>query len=337
MKKRFLVSLAVGLVCLYLALRGVHWGQVSQAFRELRWIPVFCALPFMLGTHFFRALRWKRLLKPVKNLHLFELFVINAVGFLAIFSFPMRLGEAARPLLLKRRHEVPFTTGLATIAVERIFDGLAASLALAVGLSFSSIQSQEIPGLGIDARMMSKMALAIIIPLLAGLIFVVLQQKRALRFAKWCISFLPEKFQMRLGLLVENFFVGLHALPDVWGIIVLLVQSLGVWISLAVTYWLGFVAFGLSLPVSAAFAVMGIGAVGVIIPGPPGFVGTFQIFIVAAMGLYGIEKSVGLTYSFVMHAINLFYTVGMGLLCVPFVSMRVKTLYEEASSERVST
>jgi len=44
------------------------------------------------------------------------------IGFMINCVLPGRLGEIARPIILQKKDQVPFTTGLATVAAERIFD-----------------------------------------------------------------------------------------------------------------------------------------------------------------------------------------------------------------------
>jgi uncharacterized membrane protein YbhN (UPF0104 family) len=93
-------------------------------------------------------------------------------------------------------------------------------------------------------------------------------------------------------------------------------------------------AFGLNLPWTAPFCILGIAAVGVSIPAAPGFVGTYQLFVQAALAIYGIPKPVGLALSVVAHAINLVFVALMGLFYLPKMSTSFGSLYNEALEQK---
>ena len=44
------------------------------------------------------------------------------IGFMINSVLPGRVGEVARPVILKKQEDIPFSTGLATVAAERVFD-----------------------------------------------------------------------------------------------------------------------------------------------------------------------------------------------------------------------
>ena len=83
--------------------------------------------------HYFRASRWRFLIAPVKRVPLRDVVLLNWIGFFAIFALPLRLGELARPALTKLRHGIPISVGLGTVAVERVIDGLITSAVRGVG------------------------------------------------------------------------------------------------------------------------------------------------------------------------------------------------------------
>jgi len=53
------------------------------------------------------------------------LFVITAIGFMVGSLIPARLGEIARPYLVKQKNGIKMSSTIATVVVERIFDLLA--------------------------------------------------------------------------------------------------------------------------------------------------------------------------------------------------------------------
>ena len=52
------------------------------------------------------------------------MFPITCIGYMGNNIYPARAGEVLRAVVLKRRENVPISASLATIIVERIFDGV---------------------------------------------------------------------------------------------------------------------------------------------------------------------------------------------------------------------
>jgi glycosyltransferase 2 family protein len=333
MKLKLLLAVSLSAFFLWWALRGLNWKEISEAFHGVDWTPIAWTPLTMVATHFFRARRWKILVRPIRDVTLWEMFRINAVGFMAINIFPLRLGEFTRPLLLKNRHGVAFTTGIATIAVERVFDLLTITLVLVIGFLWAPMSDQEIPQIGIKMRTMAFSALWVVIPIVAFLALTVVARSRAHALVSYASKFLPGRAQQTVQGVASNFFAGLEALPNPWSVMQLFLESLGVWSAVIVAYWLTFRAFHLNLHWSASFSVLGIAAVGIGLPAAPGFVGTFQVFIQAALALYGIDRALGFAYSIVIHAVNFLYSIGAGLAFLPSMSIGMGKLYDEASHQ----
>jgi len=332
-KTKLLISLLLGLGCLWIVLRDVNWQEVTLSLANVNWTLLIFIFLTMPVTHFFRARRWGILLKPLQRLSMKELFGINAVGFLAIHVFPFRLGEFSRPILLKKRHRLSLSTGLAIVAIERVFDGLVTTLALFIGLISLPVGHDEMPTLSIGIRSLALFALAIFLPCLGFLILSVVQRKRALLLIELFVRVLPPKLGQRVSQIAENFFVGLLSLPNILSLFKIFVESLGVWGVMVLMHWIGFKALNLDLPWGSPFSVLGIAAMGVMLPGAPGFVGTYQLFVQAALGLYGISKSTGFAYSMVIYVVNLVYVGLAGLVFLPLMATPMRVLYAEAKSK----
>lgn len=333
-KSKLWISLLVGVVCIVAAVWGVDWAEVWTSLRALKLSPLVGAFLMLAVTHWFRARRWGVLLRPIKEVGLWELFAINAVGFLSIHIFPFRLGELTRPLLFKKRHQISVSTGLACVAVERVFDGLVATGALLIGTFSIPLGRQKMSFIPVGVNALVAMAVAIFVPTLLFLVLAVINRDRALKVVDLFLKVAPVRYRPRLREIAENFFAGLRALPNIWSFLRILAESVGVWIVVAAAYWFGFQSFGLDLPWGASFLVLGIAAIGIMIPGPPGFVGTYQLFVQGALSLYGISRSTGLAYAIVIYMLNLAYVVGAGLMFLPALATPVRDLYAEATSEK---
>ncbi|HEX9596449.1 MAG TPA: lysylphosphatidylglycerol synthase transmembrane domain-containing protein, partial [Anaerolineales bacterium] len=121
---QFWLGLAISAVFLALVLRGLDlaafWVEVRQA--NYWWL-----LPGV-GVYFIgvvvRAWRWQFLLRPLKRVPLASSWRLTAIGYMGNNIYPARAGELLRAALLKRNEGVAISASLATIIVERIFDGV---------------------------------------------------------------------------------------------------------------------------------------------------------------------------------------------------------------------
>ena len=121
---QFWAGLAISGVFLWLALGGLHLADVWQVLRtaNLWWLIPGIAVYFV-GV-WARAWRWHYLLRPIKAISTNTMFPIVAIGYMGNNIYPARAGEVLRAFILRRRQGVPVSASLATIVVERIFDGV---------------------------------------------------------------------------------------------------------------------------------------------------------------------------------------------------------------------
>ena len=125
MKKwHFWLGVLISVLFIWLALRGLHldefWDVVKQA--NYWWLLPGVAVYFV-GV-WVRAWRWHYLLGPIKKIPTRTMFPITTIGYMGNNIYPARAGEVLRAVVLKRREQVPVSASLATIIVERIFDGV---------------------------------------------------------------------------------------------------------------------------------------------------------------------------------------------------------------------
>ncbi len=119
------------LLCLVDGADGVR--SLAWSLQPLMLLPAIFTL---CVVHFFRVLRWQPLLNPIARFDFWTLNRVGAVSFMAVFIFPLRLGEFARPYLISKTGRVRKSAAFGTIAVERVMDGLMMALLLAVVLFF---------------------------------------------------------------------------------------------------------------------------------------------------------------------------------------------------------
>ncbi len=121
---RVWLGVPISLVFLYLAFRGQHPDEIRDALSRVDWRLLPLALILLYTGIVIRAYRWHVLLRPVCDIPTREVFPVMIVGYAANNVLPLRAGELVRAWVLGQRYGVRKTAALATIAVERLFDGV---------------------------------------------------------------------------------------------------------------------------------------------------------------------------------------------------------------------
>src|SRR5512143_988741 len=125
MKKwQFWVGVLISIVFIWLALRGLRLDEFWNAVKKANYIWLIPGIGVYFVAVWVRAWRWHYLLGPVKKIPTKTMFPITTIGYMGYDMYPARAGEVLRAVILKRKENVPVSASLATIIVERIFDGV---------------------------------------------------------------------------------------------------------------------------------------------------------------------------------------------------------------------
>lgn len=291
------LSLGIGAGFAYLTLRDWPIANIVADLRlegmrlvtkswqvHLAWFPIYFLT--LVVMHAFRVWRWRFLLKPVTEVDLWTLNRVSSVGFLAMFLLPFRFGELVRPALLSTEVSIRRTPALATVVVERTVDGVLVAGFLAIALIFmprSNLESY------VEIRVATYLALALFAGLVATLVLVFAFRRFLIRHAR---TLLPRLSGRRAGGILagilDRFLQGLAIFPDWRNFLFFLGGSLGYWGSNCTGLFILAHGFGLNVPFFAAVAMMATIVVGMMIPNPPGNVGTFWFFLLKPLELYGL-------------------------------------------------
>lgn len=245
-------------------------------------------LPYLLVLtliHLLRVIRWKPLLDPIVDLDFTTHNRIGAVGFMAMFIMPLRLGELVRPYLVKRATTgVRMTEVLSTVVVERVADGVTVSLVL-FGVLFALPSSD--PATTMALRGGAVAALGVFVGatvLLAGARW---QHRRTVRLVELTLGRLMPGLAHRIVDILDAFLGGLRSLPTVRAFMWFIFLTLVYWAVNGIGVWLMARAFWLPVDLVGAYAMMACVVVGMMIPNSPGNVGSFWYFLMLPLALYG--------------------------------------------------
>ena len=121
---RFWLALVVSALFMLLLLYQVDLGEIRSALLEANYLYVAPAIALYFGAVYFRSVRWRYLLSPLRTFPVSRLYPVIVIGYMANNLLPARLGELVRSYYLARRENFNASAAFATIAVERVYDGV---------------------------------------------------------------------------------------------------------------------------------------------------------------------------------------------------------------------
>jgi uncharacterized protein (TIRG00374 family) len=297
---RVWLGVPVSLIFLYLAFRGQHPDEIRDALSRVDWRLLPVALALLYTGIAIRAYRWHVLLRPVCDIPTRDVFPILIIGYAANNVLPLRAGELVRAWVLGQRFGVRKTAALATIAVERLFDGV--TMLLFVGGAATVI------GLNAELQHVALAAAAVFAAAIAGLVVLLVGGSLRDRLLALVIGPLPERLAARVERMAESFLAGLGVLSRRRDLALVAATSVIAWGFEASMYWTVARAFGDPLAgamtPAAALLVTAIANLATLVPSGPGYVGTFEAGVLLAVnGALGIGRGLALSYAVLLHVL----------------------------------
>ncbi len=265
---------------IYWTLHGISPTEVAHRLSEAD--PLLFAAATFCATAIFalRALRWMTILEPVAGrLPLGPLWRATAVGMMVNNVVPARAGEIARAYALTKETPVPFSTSLASLAVDRLFDAIVLLLLAATALLDPTLSTTET----LAGRPLGSFATG------AGTLVLILLIR---------VSPIVEE---RGRLMLKTFVHGLSVLRQPGRFIAVFGWTLAHWLVNALGFWLSFKAVGITAPFSAALFLQAFIALGTAVPALPGFFGVFEYMSVQGLAVYGVSQQQAATWAIGYH------------------------------------
>jgi len=275
------------------------WVAVTNA--NYWWI--FPGVAVYLVAVWVRAWRWHYLLRPIKSVPTREMFPIVAIGYLANNILPVRAGELVRAALLRNRQGVSISASLATVIVERVFDGL-------VMLSFIFINLPELMRLTGGSGVTGEVSIrdiaiwgsvfffgALLVFLLAAMF-----PTQTERLFDWLADrFVPKRYRDKLLGLAKRFLDGLKSLRSPVDVLMVFLTSVVIWLLETGKYWFVMQGFPFQVSFFALMLMNGVVNLATTIPSAPGYVGTFDKPGIEVLKAYSVSTAVASGYTLVLH------------------------------------
>lgn len=293
---RLLIGVIISAVFIWLALRGLHLPDVWASLRtaDYWWLIPSVAVYFL--AVWARTWRWDYLLRPMKQIPLRRLFPVVVIGYMGNNVYPFRAGELLRSFVLRQQEDVAMSSSLATIVVERVFDGLVMLMFVFVALPFAPLPSDAI-------RFVVIIGSGVFLGALLVFFAVAAVPARFLQLTEWLANrLLPQRFRDPVMDFAHRFVVGLSALRSGRGLVMIFLTSVVIWLLETVKYWFVMHAFDFTVSFFALMLMNGVVNLATTLPSAPGYIGTFDGPGIAVLSLYGVDPATATAYTLTLHA-----------------------------------
>jgi glycosyltransferase 2 family protein len=330
------VGVTIGFVWLMRA-GGLPLTPPRGSLDDIGALSLVLSVALMLLHMLLKYARAHFLLAPLADISLRRIMTISSISMALITALPFRLGEAARPALLREKGKLSGWAVTGTVGAERIIDGVAFGLTLLLGLW------QAPPQTPLPDRIGNLLVLVAMVPraaILATSVFGVAlvtmtiffwRRDLARRLTERVVGVVSSRLATRLADLVSNLSDGFKFLPKWRFVVPYLLATLLCVLSHAWAIRQFSVVVGLApLTLAQSCVVTGVLALGFALPNAPGFFGAVQLALYASLALYVSPEQVvhrGAALVF------LFYVTYLGLIgALALISLVVEYLVPSDSA-----
>ncbi|NTU75698.1 MAG: flippase-like domain-containing protein [Anaerolineaceae bacterium] len=300
---QFWVGIIISAVFLYFSLRGLKLAEFWSVVKAAKFLWLIPGVTVFFVGLWVRSWRWHYMLRPLKKIPTRVMFPIVAIGYMGNNIYPARAGEVLRAAVLKQRENVPISASLATVIVERIFDGV-------VMLSFVVLNLPELARLTGGAGVIGDISIrdvtiwgsVIFIGALLVFLLAAMFPKVSERVVNWFIDrFLPVRIREKVRDVSLRFLTGLESLRSPFDVLMIFLTTVLIWLLETGKYWFVMHAFPFEVSFFALMLMNGIVNLATTIPSAPGYIGTFDAPGIALLRAYNVPGEMAAAYTLVLH------------------------------------
>ena len=337
------MAILISIVFLGLFVSSIDIHRTIGHITEANYLLITLSLIAYFIAVLFRTLRWQYLLAPIKIVSVKTLYPIVVVGYMANNILPLRLGEIVRAYYVGEKENVSKLASLATIAVERVLDGLTLLFFILLA-SYLLPVLDVIQGMGVEAGLnwlvlSMAMSLPFMIAFGVMLLAAFMPGKLQLFIGYMCVV-LPGGIRSRLLSLVSVFIDGFSVLRYPRRLILVSILSLPVWLSESVMYYMVGKAFGIDNYFSefefigVMILVTAISNLATAIPAAGGGIGSFEIASSVTLTILGVGADIAAAYIIVLHLALILPVTLLGMVYLWTDRMSIKQLIHYSSADK---
>jgi glycosyltransferase 2 family protein len=321
---RVIVGLLVTAVSLYYVLRIVEPARLWETFRQGNYLYIIPALVVLALVSWARAIRWRILFPPERDITVKRLFGIVNIGYLFNNVLPAKAGEVVRAYLVGRIVSGGIGQSASTLLIERLMDVLSVAVLLLVLLPFVALPAWVTRG-GI---LFGGAALGGT----AALIVLSRYGERGLDFVWRFAGRLPLVGHPKVWGMLSSLLAGFRVLTVGRLLAGVAFWSGAIWLGYWTLNYIFMATFRLDLPPVAAAVVLCATGFSMVVPSSPGAIGPFQYAAVLALSVFGLDESTASAYAFGLQGFTNITLIVFGL-----IGLRSEGVTFSGMRERVAT
>ncbi len=315
-KKTLKVVLLISLTFffLFLAFRGNDFDELFTVLKNANYLlAITGALVGLFAGGYFRALRWRYFLNPLKeNIGIEILFSSMMIGYMMNSIIP-RTGEVYRPILLANKEKISRAAAFGTIVVERVFDILTLLVSFGICLIYfkqklsAAFDGYDLEEISLYVSLVTMLFIALIVLIIFNL------EKSEKIIERVTKKILPEKYQQKIHNIFISMINGFLFIKYPRYYLQIIILSMLVWLSYAFSTFLTLKAFNINLEFFDANLVLTMTAFATTIPLPANSAGVFHWFSTGTLvNVYGIDRETAFGFSTVNHLLGLLGLILIG-------------------------
>jgi uncharacterized protein (TIRG00374 family) len=317
---RAVLGFGAAAILVFTFLRLVSFGAVVHRVEHLHVLPALLFGVAYLGAFVVRALRWRCLLRP-NVVSVRRVVAIYQIAIFVNWLMPIRAGELAKSVLLRRTDGIPVSRSLATVSMDKAMDMLPAVALLAIlpfaGLHLSRVLwlllffALAVVGIGVVVLALISWQRDRTMAMVSRRLAAVLRGETLQRVESFVVAFVDTLVALvrkpRLLLVAAGYTtvaVGLDALSCL-----LAFKAVGVHIAVPVVLY-GYTLYNLAY----------------MLPTPPGQIGSNEVVgLLIFAGLFGLGRTdVGAMFVFA-HPWSSILMATSGLLCMSAMGLSLRS------------
>jgi uncharacterized protein (TIRG00374 family) len=316
-------GIVIAAILLFLSFHDLDRDVISEILSEANYWLLIPAAIAAFAINAFKALRWRVIMDPVKQISIREMFSIFSVGQMVNVSLPALTGQAARVLLAAKRADLAKTYCATTVVLEVLFDGFSLLILLA-----ASSTIVVFPGWLANSGLLAG---AVLVVLLTLLLLIVHNRRKIRVFGRRKLRVRYPRFFEKTRHVSRSFADALDMLKSPRHTLLTAIFSLSVWAAHALVIVFLIEALGITVPLVAAIVILAVNSLLLMFPITPGNLGTFQVACIFSMTtLFNVPKENAVSFSILLHIMDLVPIFIAGLVFLYLDHIRFTELREEA-------
>lgn len=291
-------QLAVGILIsaffIYLIIPNLHLADVAHSLQTANYWWILPGVGIYFLGLWVRSWRWHYTLRHMKSIPVRRLFPLVCIGYFGNNVYPLRAGEVIRSYVLRQREEVAISSSLATVIIERVFDGLTMLLFVFLVLPFAPMPELY--------RNLVAILTVLMLVATGVFIWIALRPARVTTVYLWLAErVLPTRIRTRTDDIYHRFVVGLQSLGSRGDIVMIFGTSLIIWLIETLKYWFVMHAFDFETSFLVLMLMNGLVNLATTLPSAPGYIGTFDAPGIETLAAFGVERNLAASYTFTLH------------------------------------